>query len=273
MYYPTYGYLEIFPPLSRIIVTVDSHFDTYSSRPETDSAKVKPVEGEDKTVRPLRRDAEVNRQRIVEAALDLFAHRGLEVSLDEIARHAGLGVGTVYRRFPSKEALVEALFEQRVVEILQFAQEALEIPDRWEGFRYLIEGICSMEVADHGLRDVILRGDYLRDRITQLKAEILPFLEKIVERAKAEGGLRKDFSATDLPIITAMVTAAADYCNAVSPTIWRRYLTFVLDGLKESRDESTGVTESALNDDELQQTMVAFKTRRASHTPKEPPHC
>src|ERR1700761_4755874 len=81
--------------------------------------------------RPLRKDAERNRQRVLDAARELFAERGLGVSLDDIARHAGVGVGTVYRRFPDKEQLIDALFEERIGEMLSAAGESLEMPDPW----------------------------------------------------------------------------------------------------------------------------------------------
>src|SRR5499425_2315450 len=84
-------------------------------------------------IRPLRRDAERNRQRILKAASEVFNERGLEVSLDEIARHAGVGVGTVYRRFRTKEELVEALFIDRIEEVAALAEEAAEVPDPWSG--------------------------------------------------------------------------------------------------------------------------------------------
>jgi AcrR family transcriptional regulator len=75
--------------------------------------------------RPLRRDAEQNRQRILAAAREVYSERGLDVTLDDIARHAGVGVGTVYRRFPGKEALIDALFEDKVNSLLSLAEEAL----------------------------------------------------------------------------------------------------------------------------------------------------
>ena len=78
------------------------------------------------TERPLRKDAERNRQRILTAAGELFAERGLGVTLDDIAHHAGVGVGTVYRRFPNKEVLIDALFEQRIEAIATIAAEALD---------------------------------------------------------------------------------------------------------------------------------------------------
>jgi AcrR family transcriptional regulator len=85
------------------------------------------------TARPLRRDAERNRQRILKAAAEVFAERGLEVSLDEVARHAGVGVGTVYRRFPTKDDLIEALFMDRIDEVATLAEQAAQDPDPWAG--------------------------------------------------------------------------------------------------------------------------------------------
>ena len=83
------------------------------------------------TQRPLRKDAERNRQRIIDAAREVFAERGLGVSLDDIARHAGVGVGTVYRRFPDKEQLIDALFDERLDAIAARAESATEIADPW----------------------------------------------------------------------------------------------------------------------------------------------
>ena len=89
--------------------------------------------------RPLRADAERNRQRILDAAADLFAERGLQVSLDEVAERAGVGVGTVYRRFPDREALIDALFQVRVEEFIGIAREAAADPDAWAGLTRFIE--------------------------------------------------------------------------------------------------------------------------------------
>jgi AcrR family transcriptional regulator len=84
-------------------------------------------------VRPLRRDAALNRQRILQAASEVFTERGLEVSLDEVARRAGVGVGTVYRRFRTKEDLVEALFVDRIDEVAALAEKATQAADPWSG--------------------------------------------------------------------------------------------------------------------------------------------
>src|ERR1700738_3057524 len=105
--------------------------------------------------RPLRRDAELNRRKILLSASEVFAVNGLDATLDEVARHAGVGVGTVYRRFADKEALVEALFEERVAQVVALAGECLAVPDPWDGLACLMEQVCTLQAADGGLRDLV----------------------------------------------------------------------------------------------------------------------
>ena len=104
--------------------------------------------------RPLRRDAERNRQRILEAAREAFAHDGLSVTLDEIGRRAGVGVGTVYRRFPDKDQLIEALFEDRMNEFVALADECLGFEDAWDGLVHFLEP----RGPGAGLRSRLQRG-------------------------------------------------------------------------------------------------------------------
>src|ERR671933_90846 len=105
---------------------------------------------------PLRRDAERNRQRILDAARELFAERGLAVTLNDVADHAGVGVGTVYRRFPDKAELVEALFEQRLEGIVGLLEEALENPDPWLGLEGFLERVLELQANDRGLKDILV---------------------------------------------------------------------------------------------------------------------
>src|SRR5688500_1594373 len=102
--------------------------------------------------RPLRADAERNRARILAAAAEVFAERGLDVSLDDIAAHAGVGVGTVYRRFPDKDALIDALFEDKIDRVVALADDALEIEDPWEGFTTFMRGMCRMPAGGRRLQ-------------------------------------------------------------------------------------------------------------------------
>src|SRR5215475_3278723 len=106
--------------------------------------------------RPLRRDAERNRQRILDAARVVFAERGLRGSHDDIAREAGVGVGTVYRRFPDKEQLIDALFEDRMAEMARVTDEALAMSDRWDGFVHFMIRCQELQSADRGLKELML---------------------------------------------------------------------------------------------------------------------
>ncbi len=221
-------------------------------------------EGEVQIERTLRKDAEENRERILKAAKVLFAERGLGVTLDDVAHSAGLGVGTVYRRFPNKDALVEALFEQRVIELINVAKAALEFSDGWEGFLYLLANMLTLETEDRGLRDVILGSEYIKGRLKDLKAEVAPLIESLVAKAQEQGALRPDFRANDVPVLTAMAGAAQEYCGVASPGIWKRYVAIVLDGLKANRSSLTHMPEEALNHEQLHQATLNWKSRRLS---------
>src|SRR6059036_2995127 len=117
------------------------------------------------TEQPLRRDAERNRQRILEAARELFAERGLGVTLNDMAHHAGVGVGTVYRRFPDKARLIDELFEQRLEEFVELMQAALDDPDPWQGFAAFLERALELQAADRGLRELILGAPGGHERV------------------------------------------------------------------------------------------------------------
>src|SRR5919199_5999469 len=103
----------------------------------------------------LRKDAERNRQRILDAARELFAERGLGVTPNDIAHHADVGVGTVYRRFPDKALLIDALFEQRLEEIADIFRAALQDPDPWHGLTWLLERQYELQAKDRGLKEIL----------------------------------------------------------------------------------------------------------------------
>jgi AcrR family transcriptional regulator len=197
-------------------------------------------------VRPLRRDAERNRQRILKAASEVFTERGLDVSLDEVARHAGVGVGTVYRRFRTKEELVEALFVDRVEEVARLAEEAAEAPDPWSGLVCFMAEMTATLASDVGLRQMLMFATYGRDKTWYARQRMAPVMTKLVERAQAAGQLRSDLRQTDIPFIVFILTEATQFARQVSPEIWRRYLALVLDGLQPERDGVTPLPVPAL---------------------------
>lgn len=179
--------------------------------------------------RPLRRDAERNRQLIIATAKEAFAERGLQVTLDEIADRAGLGIGTVYRRFPNRSALVGALFEDRVAEVVRLAERAADGSQApWPAFVELINGLARLHAEDRGLREVLLEDDRAADQFTAALQTLRPLFGAVIKRARADGTLRSDFTADDLPILMAMISAAADR----SESDWRRCLSWLIDGLR-----------------------------------------
>ena len=208
-----------------------------------------PAPGED---RPLRKDAARNRRRILAAARALFAAPGLDVTLDDVARHAGVGVGTVYRRFPGKEDLVEALFAEEIDLLVARAEQALEEADPWRSFvDFLVDGTEHM-ACDQGLREVMLSDAYAHDRLGRIRDRLVPLTEAIVHRAQEAGVLRADFSPTDIPLLHGMIGSVGLLAQSARPEVWRRYLTLVLDGLRP-RPGLTPLPEPALTFAELEQ--------------------
>jgi AcrR family transcriptional regulator len=205
--------------------------------------------------RRLRRDAERNRQRVLRAAAEVFTQRGLEATLDDVADHAGLGVGTVYRRFPNKESLAEALFEERIDALVAIADRSLTDPDSWHGLVSFLEQAGAILARDLGLRQILMFATYGRDRVAYARERLLPRVTRLVERAQRDGKLRADIRPTDVPLIEFMIASASDYAGGVRPGIWRRYLALILDGLRPSREAATTLPEAALSADEMAQAM------------------
>jgi len=205
--------------------------------------------------RPLRRDAERNRLRILKAASEVFNERGLEVSLDEVARHAGVGVGTVYRRFRTKDDLIEALFMDRIEAVATLAEQAAEAADPWTGLVRFMVRAAGMLADDRGLRQMMMYASYGRDKVWYARQRNAPLVTALVKRAQAAGQLRADLQPTDIPFIIFLLTDAAQFARQASPQIWRRYLTLVLDGLRPEREGVTPLPVPALSPEEFEKTM------------------
>jgi AcrR family transcriptional regulator len=212
--------------------------------------------------RPLRADAERNRRRIMEAAAELFAERGLAVSMDDIAAHAGVGVATVYRRFPDKELLIDALFEARLDMLVATAEEALAHPDPWAGFVGFFERFLEVQAADRGVKEILSSSAHGAARVARARGRIVPVVTALVDRVQAAGELREDYHATDTPVLHIMLGAAFDFTHEVSPEAWRRYLVFLLDGLRPRRDGPTPLPVAPLDDDEVESAMRSWSPRR-----------
>jgi AcrR family transcriptional regulator len=207
--------------------------------------------------RPLRRDAERNRQRILEAARELFAERGLGVTLNDIAHHAGVGVGTVYRRFPDKAQLIDALFEQRFEEFVELMNAALDDPDPWQGFAGFLERALELQAADRGLRELVLGAPGGRERVAQLRAQLYPLGERLVQGAREAGHLRADCETQDTAILQLMLGVVIDAAHDVAPQLWRRYLDIVLQGLRANPGPPAPLAPPAPTAEQMDEVLVA----------------
>ncbi|MBA3743464.1 TetR/AcrR family transcriptional regulator [Sporichthya sp.] len=184
--------------------------------------------------KPLRSDAARNRERILAAAAEVFAARGLEATLDDIAAHAGLGIGTVYRRFPNRDALVEALFEERLAGVATMAALVLDEPDSWVALRRLLETMGAVVTADQGLFEVLICRPGGGGRAA-VRETMLPIVTAVFGRAQADGHLRADVAPTDFPMMLRMLAGIGEATREVRPDLWQRYLELLLDGLRADR--------------------------------------
>ncbi|WP_433220309.1 TetR/AcrR family transcriptional regulator [Dactylosporangium sp. CS-047395] len=172
-------------------------------------------------VSQLRTDARQNRDRIVEVAGALFAERGIDVPMAAIARHAEVGVATLYRRFPTREALVSEVFAEQFAACGTVLDDALKDPDPWRGFCTVIRRVCAMQAADRGFSAAVLEAfPHLVDLEHELQRGLAAFAE-LVHRAQAAGRLRPDFKPGDLLVVLQANCGVDDSA---------RLVTYLLDG-------------------------------------------
>jgi AcrR family transcriptional regulator len=224
--------------------------------------------GRSRPARLLRADAERNRQRILAAAAELFTEQGLEPSLDDVARHAGVGVGTVYRRFPDKAALADALFDERIDALVAMAEQAQDEPDAWAALVSFFEHSAEMLASDRGLRQILMFAAQGNDRVFCARDRMRPAIETLVKRAQADGQVRADLAATDVPIIEFMLAAVSEYARQVRPGIWRRYLALILDALRPESASGRPLAEPELSPDEMVEVVRSHPLSRRLATHK-----
>jgi AcrR family transcriptional regulator len=207
---------------------------------------------------PLRADAERNRQRLLAAAKDLFATRGLDVTLDDVARHAGVGTGTAYRRFPNKDALIDALMVDRIGELAEIAKECLKEPDPWIGLTSYFERALALQASDRGLKEVLFSSGRGRVRSDHARRKIAPVVTRLVRRAKDAGVVRPDIDTSDVPLINFMLNTIVDFSRDIEPALYKRYLAIVLDGLRP-RDDLDPLPVEPLKVKAFQDAMARWK--------------
>ncbi len=181
--------------------------------------------------RPLRADARRNHKLVIDAAHKLFAKHGLEAQIDDIARAAGVGVGTVYRHFPNKEDLLEALMDERFERVAERAREGIEADDPWEAFVDFIRYCAQIQADDQALSEVMAsRPELMRDAAG--RAGMWELNDELVARAQAAGRLRKDLRGEDIPMIVCSLGRTDHIGQSLPYFRLDRLLALAIDGLR-----------------------------------------
>jgi AcrR family transcriptional regulator len=180
------------------------------------------------SARPLRADARRNRERIVHAAREVFARQGGEAQIDDIARAACVGVGTVYRHFPHKDALLGELVAERFRLMADNAEHALEVEDPWEAFAGMLRTNAQFCAGEIGVQQALSRGpdawEYAAPEIERLRDTAA----ELIVRAQRAGVMRRDFTVDDIPMLMAGLSSTM----AVPGYDWRRHLEIILAGIR-----------------------------------------
>jgi AcrR family transcriptional regulator len=188
--------------------------------------------------RPLRADARRNREKVLTAAREVFSEHGRDAQMDDVARRAGVGVGTVYRHFPTKEALIEALVVDSFQKIALRAEAALQADDAWDAFASTLWAGAEILAADRALSEVFASTPGVFEAAAPTVEGLRETLTEIMNRAKAAGELRDDAMVDDIPMLMCGIGAATKKEHACADP-WRRHMTIVLDGLRASHASGT----------------------------------
>ena len=219
--------------------------------------------------RRLRADAARNRQRLIDAAEEVFAAQGIDATLDDIAKHAGVNVATAYRHFANKHELARAYLQQTLDRAVALAEEAARVDDPMAGLAQFLEQALELMAANRGLIDMLINGydaEWFKD---QMQGLITGPIRHLVVRGQQAGVIRPDVDGTDFAVLLPMLSSVSDRgVVACVPEPTRRYLALVLAGL---RPDGTPLPGRPPTDAELR-TASAHKAR-GQHRGPQPQQC
>jgi AcrR family transcriptional regulator len=206
--------------------------------------------------RTLRKDAQRNRDAILSAARAAFAAHGVDAPLEGVARHAGVAIGTLYRHFPSRLCLVEAVFIGKAQAWVEAAEQALSFPDAWDGFAYYLERLCELQSDDRGFNDVACMRMASACCLEETKDQAYRLGRRIVRRAQRAGSVRRDITAEDIAFLLWGSTRITEATYAVAPGAWRRHLGLMLDAFRA--ENAHRLPEPPLAPQQLHEAMLAL---------------
>ncbi|GAA2528888.1 TetR/AcrR family transcriptional regulator [Winogradskya humida] len=181
----------------------------------------------------IRADAERNRVALLEAAREVFSEHGLDAPLDDIAKRAGVGSATLYRRFPNRQELIWEVFADRMAEYLRAADEALTGTDPWTAFVGYVTYLCELQANDRGISELLTTTIVgVDDRLTRLRELGQQRTGEVITRARDHGGLRPDFTLQDFALLLMANVGVTSRTHEHAPQAWRRQLSFAIDGLR-----------------------------------------
>jgi AcrR family transcriptional regulator len=204
--------------------------------------------------RPLRRDARESRDKLIAAAQAEFAVRGVDASLEKIARDAGVAIGTLYRHFPTRLDLLLAALKPRLQEFVDGANKALQMDDPWDGFVAYLDNLFAVQAGDRGFNDFLSRrfpGNSETEHIHDLMCQQI---EDVLARAQEVGKARPDITRADIVNLIWSNGRIIDATSAKAPTAWRRQLYLMLDAYRAERAYS--IPEPPMTDEQLYDAMV-----------------
>ena len=207
---------------------------------------------------PRRRDAQESRKKLVAAAQREFAVRGVDASLERVARDAGVAIGTLYRHFPTRLDLLMAAFEPRLQEFLDGAGVALEIDDPWEAFVNYLENLFRVQAGDRGFNDFLSRRFPANAEIERIHDVMCEQIELVLTRAQHAGKARPDIALADIVNLIWSNGRIMDATSATAPNAWRRHLYLMLDAYRVERAHP--LPEPAMTDEQLYDAMVHLST-------------
>ncbi|HWD79964.1 MAG TPA: helix-turn-helix domain-containing protein, partial [Kribbella sp.] len=171
----------------------------------------------------LRADAQDNRDRIVAAARTLFSERGLDVGMREIARRAAVGPATLYRRFPTKQTLIDEAFAAELRSCRKIVEDGCGDPDAWRGFTSVVQRLTALNVRNRGFVDAFMSVDPAAAEFADHRRELLGMLDRLAKRAQVQGGLRADFVIDDLVLVLHAGRGLASVLPATRDAAARRF--------------------------------------------------
>ena len=204
--------------------------------------------------RPLRRDARESRDRLLAAARAEFAARGVEASLEKIARDAGVSIGTLYRHFPTRLDLLMAALRPRLQEFVDGADRALAMDDPWDGFVAYLDNLFAVQAGDRGFNDFLSRRFPGNAETEQIHDVMCQQIEDVLARAQEAGKARPDITQADIVNLIWSNGRIMDATSAGAPKAWRRQLYLMLDAYRAERAHP--IPEPPMTDGQLYDAMV-----------------